>query len=94
VAIETADIEENPEIEEMEEGFPPGTIVMVKRKTIHWPGKVVSRNGSMVEVMIYDKARTKDTKQDIAVCEGRGSVWVKAWKEAKVEFEAELAKKK
>ena len=59
--------------------------------------------GDMVEVMIYDKARTKDTKHskflmpftvDIAVCEGRGSVWVKAWKEAKVEFEAELAKKK
>ena len=103
VAIETAAIEENPEIGADEEGFQPGTIVMVKRKTIHWPGKVVSRNGSMVEVMIYDKARTKDTKHskflmpftvDIAVCEGRGSVWVKAWKEAKVEFEAELAKKK
>ena len=42
--------------------FIPGTIVMVKRKLIHWPGKVISGNSQLIEIMVFDKARTKESK--------------------------------
>ena len=47
--------------------------------------------------MFYDKARTKEWKQlkylvpfstDVSVCDGRGAQWVKAWKEAKKDYES------
>ena len=59
--------------------FKPGTIVMVKRKMIHWPGKVLSGNSRLIEIMIFDKARTKESKHpkfvlpfsaDLTACEG------------------------
>jgi hypothetical protein len=104
-AIEGTEVENVENANEViaEEDFEPGAIVMVKRKTIHWPGKVLSSNSGTIEVMVYDKARTKEKKNskfvipftsDMAVCEGRGTVWVKAWKEAKLEFEAGVAKNK
>ena len=37
-----------------EEGFEPGTILMVKVKTVHWPIQVFYKNENMVEVTIYD----------------------------------------
>ena len=73
-----------------------GQIVLVQRKSLHWPAKIVSVSSNRCEVMIFDKTRTIDSKQmkfiipfstDQAICEGRSSVWVKAWKEAKKEFE-------
>ena len=51
--------------------------------------------------MIFDKARTTEMKQqkfilpftaDMAACEGRGAVWVKAWKEGKEEYESRKSK--
>ena len=74
-----------------------GQIVLVQRKSLHWPAKIAGISSKSCEVIIFDKARTKDKKQmkfiipfstDQAICEGRSSVWVKAWKEAKAEFEA------
>ena len=73
-----------------------GDIVLVKKKTLHWPGKVLKVSTKCVRVMFYDKSRTIEDKKhahiipfstDISMCEGRGSVWVKAWKEAKGEME-------
>ena len=61
-----------------------------------WPGKVLKVSTKCVRVMFYDKSRTIEDKNhahiipfstDISVCEGRGSVWVKAWKEAKWDLE-------
>ena len=72
--------------------FKTGDIVMVLRKTLHWPAKIISSNSNMFEIMIYDKSRTMEKKQvkylqpfstDPSVCDGRGAMWVKAWKEAK-----------
>ena len=80
--------------------FNPGNLVMVLRKSLHWPAKVLSRNTNLVEVMIFDKARTTEVKQpkflvpfvpDVAACEGRGAVWIKAWKEAKQEYDNKFA---
>ena len=91
------EVEASDAIAEVEEGgFQVGDLVMVMRKTLHWPGKVLRRNFNLVDVMIFDKARTQELKQpkfllpftpDLAACEGRGAVWVKAWKEAKKEYE-------
>ena len=73
-----------------------GQIVLVQRKSLHWPAKIAGISSKSCEVIIFDKARTKDKKQmkfiipfstDQAIREGRSSVWVKAWKEAKAEFE-------
>ena len=70
---------------------------MVLKKTLHWPAKILTRNSNLVELMFYDKARTKEWKQlkylvpfstDVSVCEGRGALWVKAWKEARKDYES------
>ena len=73
-----------------------GDIVLIQKKTLHWPGKVLKISTKCVQVMFFDKSRTIEDKKhnhiipfsmDISICEGRGSVWVKAWKEAKEELE-------
>ena len=80
------------------DSFSVGDIVLVQRKTIHWPAKIASIVGNTCEVVIFDKARTKDRKNtkylmsfttDQSICEGRSSLWVKAWKEAKQEAESQ-----
>ena len=72
--------------------FVEGSIVMVLRKSLHWPGKVLKITNKTFEVMIYDKARTTEQKHEkyilpfstnISCCDGRGAAWVKAWKMAK-----------
>ena len=93
----TNDNLESQEVAAQEEDMSNGAIVMVLRKTLYWPAKIVSSNGKLFEVMIFDKARTTEMKQqkfilpftaDMAACEGRGAVWVKAWKEGKEEYES------
>ena len=113
VAEETEELEAEQEVvpdntavieatdgESTQNNFKPGDLVMVLRKTLHWPAKVVSNNFNLIEVMIFDKTKTKEIKQpkflvpftpDVAACEGRGAVWVKAWKEAKKEYETKFA---
>ena len=80
------------------ESFSVGDIVLVQRKTIYWPAKIANIVGNTCEVVIYDKARTKDRKNmkfivpfsmDQSICEGRSSLWVKAWKEARQEAESQ-----
>ena len=79
--------------------FKTGDIVMVLRKTLHWPAKIISSNSNsnLFEVMIYDKSRTMEKKQlkylqtfstDPSVCDGKGAMWIKAWKEAKKDYES------
>ena len=77
--------------------FSVGDIVLVQRKTIYWPAKIESIAGDTYEVVIFDRARTKDKKNikyivafssDQSICEGRSNLWIKAWKEAKLEFES------
>ena len=76
--------------------FKVDDIVMVQRKTLHWPGKVMGINNKWVEVMVYDKNRTVEKKHekfvlpfstDPSCCDGRGSVWTKAWKSAKAAYD-------
>ena len=80
------------------DSFSVGDIVLVQRKTIHWPAKIANIVGNTCEVVIFDKKRTKDRKNtkylmafttDQSICEGRSSLWVKAWKEAKEEAESQ-----
>ena len=91
------DIPANPEVVSAPPSFDVGDFVMVMKKTLHWPARVLARNSNIFEVMYYDKARTKEQKQlkylvpfstDVSVCEGRGALWVKAWKEAKKDYES------
>lgn len=74
---------------------------MVLRKTLHWPGKILKTTPKACEVVVFDKSKTVEQKQlkfvipfsaDMAACEGRGSTWVKAWKDAKKEFEQQQTK--
>ena len=94
---EDSNTNHNQEVAAQEEDMSNGTIVMVLRKTLYWPAKIVSSNGKLCEVMIFDKAHPTEMKQqkfilpftsDMAACEGRGAVWVKAWKEGKEEYES------
>ena len=39
-----------------------GQIVLVLRKTIHWPAKILRVKETMVEVEIFDKTKTKETR--------------------------------
>ena len=99
--VDSDPVEEDIELEEAAtDATSPlsiGQIVLVQRKSLHWPAKIAGISSKSCEVIIFDKARTQDNKQmkfiipfttDQAICEGRSSVWVKAWKEAKAEFEA------
>ena len=63
--------------------FKEGDIVLVLRKSLHWPAKILKFSPKVSEVMIFDKARTTDTKAmkyilpfytDVSICEGRSSV--------------------
>ena len=76
--------------------FLNGDIVLVLRKSVHWPGRILSISPKTYEIMIFDKARTVENKArkyilpfttDMSICDGRSSIWVKAWKDAKNELE-------
>ena len=80
-----------------EQSFKIGDILMVQRKTLHWPCKVIEVvSNKTYKVMGFDKNNTTEIKHDkyllpfttdAAVCEGRGAAWIKSWKSAKAEFE-------
>ena len=84
--VDEGPIEEVLELEEAAtDGASPlsiGQIVLVQRKSLHWPAKIAGISSKSCEVIIFDKARTKDKKQmkfiipfstDQAICEGRSS---------------------
>ena len=94
-------VDEEPLVHVQEDKYVEGDIVMVLRKTLHWPGKVLKFTPKTCDVMIFDKARTVENKAhkfiipfstDLAICDGRGASWIKAWKEAKKEFDLLKAK--
>ena len=43
--------------------FETGDIVMVLKKTLHWSTKILTKNSNLLELMFYDKARTKEWKK-------------------------------
>ena len=89
--------QDNEEIETaVVANFSVGDIIMVLRKTLHWPGKIMSITNKTFEVMVYDKARTVEHKHEkyimpfssnVSCCDGRGAAWVKAWKAAKAAYD-------
>ena len=77
--------------------FVEGDIVLVLRKSIHWPGRVLEKVTEKYAVKVYDKAGTIEVKKekfllpfstDPSCCNGRSAAWVKAWKQAKLEYDA------
>ena len=69
-----------------------GQVVMVLRKTLHWPAKVLKVNGNEIEVEFFDTAKSKQSKilfevkkfsGDPALMKGRSAEWVNAFKRAR-----------
>ena len=65
--------------------FKVGDVAMVQRKTLYWPCKILEVSNKQYKYMIYDKARTEETK-NASVCDGRGPAWINAWKAAKADY--------
>ena len=93
-------LEENSEeihVDDENSSFVEGDIVLVLRKSIHWPGRVLEKVTEKYAVKVYDKAGTIEVKKekflfpfstDPSCCNGRSAAWVKAWKQAKLEYDA------
>ena len=69
-----------------------GQIVMVLRKTLHWPAKVLEVNETQVEVELFDNNKTKQSKilshvkkfsGDPVLMRGRSAQWINAFKRAR-----------
>ena len=72
--------------------FKLGDVVLVRRKTVYWPGKVIQCRHKEVEVQMFDKPKTilnKDTNHikpfiaNPSSCKGRSARWLQAYNEAK-----------
>ena len=74
--------------------YKAGDIVMIKRKTLNWPGRVTSVNGDIYTIFMYDR----DTNEEVSISsisafdlslpsKGKSLPWRKAWMAAKCEFE-------
>ena len=88
---EVADIEED-EAETDKVQIKEVQVVMVLRKTLHWPAKVLKVNGNDIDVEFFDKAKSKQSKilsevkkfsGDPALMRGRSAEWVNAFKRAR-----------
>ena len=74
-----------------------GDVILVMRKTLYWPRKVLLVRPKSVDVEVFDKAKTIVTKEykeiksftfDESLCKGRKSSWITAYKEAKAYIKA------
>ena len=82
---------------EPEDSLAVGNIVLVQKKSLHWPARILGLNGNKCLVKYFDAARSEEEKHfkfiipftsNQAICEGRSSTWVKAWKAALKEYES------
>ena len=91
------DVDQVSVVPEPEDSLTVGKIVLVQKKSLHWPARILGLNGNKCLVKYFDAARSEEEKHfkfiipftsNQAICEGRSSTWVKAWKAALKEYES------